>query len=188
MRRASGVHLRLALVIGVVAAIAAVQPASAYVVVSQSGNISDYEIGDEQNGQRGANCIYETQGVGELNKITVRAPKNVHGDFNNNTWVGWRFRIQRSQVGGGGPWSTYFTSSVQKDRANNAIPADGFTRRAWVAPEGVNRHWRVQIVIYWYEPGSQTNVRGNVVIRYEWYKAKKGTQVRIDEDRCLPQY
>ena len=170
------------------AVVMAASPATAYVVVSQSGNISDYEIGDEQNGMRGANCLYET-GSFDLDRITIRAPRNVHGDYSYKTWVGWRFYVQRDAhpVGTGG-YSTIYTSSIQKDRADNAIPADDFTRRAWFASENPSGRYRVMIRIYWYAPGSQTNVQGTVLIRYEWYKAKWSGNFYVNQNWCNEDY
>jgi len=158
------------------------QPALAETIVGgPTGNISDYEVYDMHPGEKGAHCLYEA-GNYDLDRINVRPPQ-VHGDHSNKTWVGWRFRILRS-TNSGSSWNVVHTSSIQKDRANNAIPADGFTRRGWAAPENPTGWFLVRIQIFWYVPGSMTNVAGKVAIEYDWYKAKWSTFSYPQEAYC----
>jgi hypothetical protein len=164
------------------------QPAAAETVLQAcAGECGNYEIDDSPAPKRGANCIYGKDATTELDRITIRPPTNVHGSHAQNTWVGWRFIIDQG-IGESIPdWNTYYTSPIQKDRANDAIPEDGFVRRTWVAPK---KHpdtalYKVRIRIYWYEPGSQTIVEGKAHIEYDWYKAKFGGASYINEDYCV---
>jgi hypothetical protein len=43
----------------------------------------------------------------------------------------------------------------------------------------------VQIVIRWYKPGSKTDVQGQAVIRYEWYRSIRNGSARTDTGYCI---
>ena len=187
MRRTSRTRRVLSFAAALTALVLSVQPVAAETVINETGRWGYYEVYDNQDFQRGANCFYET-GTFDLDKITVRPPM-VHGDYAQNTWIGWRFLIQRNAPPvDDNAFATIFKSTIQKDRANDQLPADAFVRRAWVAPENPTGFYRVRIVIFWYAPGSQTNVEGKAVVEYDWYKAKWSGNFYVNENHCLPDY
>lgn len=163
----------------------AVLPVSASEVINETGRVGSYQVNDFEDLQRGANCTYEGTSF-DLDDISVRAPL-VHGDYNQMTWVGWRFMIQRDAPPIDGAFGTIFKSPIEKDRANDEFIAD-FSRRKWIAPENPTGQYRVLIKILWFEPGSQAAVEGSSLIRYEWYKAKHSGSSYVNMDLCLPHY
>lgn len=173
--------------VAVAAALMAAQPvAAARILVDCTGDCADYELYDEQVGRRGANCLYEAANPGELNKITVRAPQ-MHGLATDpmTSRVEWRFKIRRNPPGGGNTFNTIFTSSWQKDQANDQFVGD-FTRRPWTAPEGVTGFYQVFIEMQWWQAGSP---QGFIRAQYEWYKAKRpGLTPYINNEYCLPHF
>jgi hypothetical protein len=169
-----------------VAAFAA--PASAETILSPcSGTCGSWEVYDGETGRKGANGIYATSFPYELNKITVRPPL-MHGDHPSNSQVGWRFKIQRMPVGGGS-WVTRYTSTYQTAQADNAIPAyagNGFSRRSWLAPNNPSGFfYRVVIDMRWKHNGL---VEGRLSLKYDWYKAKSGTNTYTNPDYLLASY
>jgi hypothetical protein len=168
----------------------AASPVTAETIVSSSGKVGPYEINDQSGGPYGANCLYETSNPGELDKINIRPPANVHsyGASSSSQWVGWRYIIGRDAPPIDGHWVTYHQSSIVKERVNNNTDPSSFGRRTWTAPENVTGQWRVRIVIYWYKRPGSSEVSGKTKIEYDWYKSKRGAQWHEDQDRCLPHY
>jgi hypothetical protein len=111
------------------------------------------------------------------------------GYYNGDTKVGWRFNIQRKNVNGGS-WSTFYTSSYQTSKADNAVPAytgHGFARRTYNGPSNSHGYyWRVTLDLKWW---GQTNmVEGNLSLKYDWYKAIRGGASYTNPDYCLQAY
>ncbi len=183
MDKRSKIRVLLAISVAVATMVLAVQPVAAARILKEDGNWGYYELYDEMVGRKGANCIYET-GSQDLDKITIRAPL-MHGDYPQNTKVEWRFKIRRNPPGPANPFSTIFTSSWQTDRANDAIPADDFTRRSWTAPESPTGFFQVLIEMRWWHGGS---VEGFVRAQYEWYKAKWSGISYVNNEYCLQDY
>jgi hypothetical protein len=167
----------------------AASPVAAETVKSSSGKVGPYEINDASGGPYGANCIYETSGPGELDKINIRPPANVHsyGASSSSQWVGWRYLIGQDE-GSDGTYVTYYQSSIVKERVNSNTDPSTFSRRTWTAPEHVTGQWRVRIVIYWYKRPGSSEVSGKTKIEYDYYKAKKGAASHEQPDYCLPHY
>jgi hypothetical protein len=166
-------------------------PVTASTTISETNKYGPYEISDESGGPYGANCIYETSGSGELDRINIRPPYNVHsyGSSSRSQWVGWRYIVQRDSEPYNGDFVNYYKSTIVKERVNSNTDPSHFSRRQWFAPENLNGHYRVRIVIFWYKRPHSSTVSGKAVIEYDYYKAKKGaSQVREDQDRCLPHY
>ncbi len=161
----------------------AAQPVAAARILEETGNPAYYELYDEMDGRRGANCIYETASF-DLDKITIRAPQ-MHGNYPQDTKVQWRFKIRRQSLAPAATFSTIFTSSWQTDLANDAIPADDFTRRTWQAPESPSGRFQVLVELrFWY----QGSVEGFVRAQYEWYKAKWSSDYYVNNEYCLQDY
>lgn len=137
MLRRSTVRSMIALGVALSTLVVAAQPVAAARILKETGSPAYYELYDEQVGRRGANCIYEA-GSYDLDKITIRPPQ-MHGNHQQNTKVEWRFRIRRQRLTPGATFKTIFTSTWQADQANDAVPADDFTRRNWLAPEEPQR-------------------------------------------------
>ena len=162
------------------------QPVAAERILVDCTNICGYyELYDSMNDRRGANCLYEASGNGDLDKITVRPPL-MHGNYSNKTKVEWRFKVRRNAPGGSNTFVVYYTSSWQSALADDAIPAypgHGFYRRTWIAPENPTGFFQIVVELRWWHHGS---VEGFVRAQYEWYKAKRpGYQPYIDNEYCL---
>ena len=169
-----------------IAALAA--PASAETILAPcSGTCGSWEVYDGAVGRKGANGIYATSAPYELNKITVRPPL-MHGDHPSPSQVAWRFKIQRRAVDGIA-WSTIYTSTYQKASADDAIPAyagNGFSRRAWEAPNNPSGYfYRVLIDMRWKHNGS---VEGTLSLKYDYYKAKRGNSTQVHNFYLLASY
>jgi hypothetical protein len=155
------------------------QPVGAETPISETGTVGAYEFLDTHS-DYGGRCVY---GANEkLKKISIRAPQNVHGAYASNTWVGWQFKIRRSVQHNS--WQTIYTSSVQKDRANDAIPANDFTRRAWYLSGTPNGLYAVRVILLFYAPGSSTNVEGRVSVRYDYYTYLMGGPTDTNSSAC----
>jgi hypothetical protein len=163
------------------------QPAAAYDLISADGRTGYWEAYDTQAGMRGANCLYEAASF-DLDRITIRPPQ-MHGDYPQLTWVGWRYIVQRNAPPvGDQQFTDHYTSSIVKDRADDEAIGD-FARRSWTAPESPTGQYRIRIVMLWYAPGSQSTVEGRVVLQYEWYKAKHGSDTPyVNQGYCLPNW
>ncbi|MEO7119222.1 MAG: hypothetical protein ABIZ34_09660, partial [Candidatus Limnocylindrales bacterium] len=120
----------------------------------------------------------------DLNKITVRPPQNVHGNYSNYTKVEWRFKVQRDAMYSAN-WALIYTSSWQSDTANDQLPANGFSRRPWVAGENPSGRFRVLIEIRWWHNGS---IEGSVRERLQWYKQKGSMSTFEGMGYCNPNY
>lgn len=179
----------LALAFAFLAVGALSSPAAAETVLNGcSGKCGYWEVGDKSTGGKGAVCVYQTSYPYNLKQITVRAPL-MHGRYAVKTKVGWRFNIQKKNVGGGS-WKTTYTSSFQTAKASNSIPAytgHGFSRRAYngpAHPEGF--YWRVTLDLRWW--GKTGAVEGNLKLKYDWYKRQRGALTNTSNLYCIQSY
>ena len=182
---------RRALVFGPVllALLLAVQPVSAATAVSSSGTFGVAYIADSHLGKQGATCDYKTSGSSgshPLKDISARGPQITAEDTGSghpNRWVGWKYRIQRSPTSST-DFHTVFTSTVVKAKATDNTPAV-FTRRTWTAPSHVTTgNYRVQVVLIWYAPGSNTQVQGKQVANIDYYKVAGGGPDTVRHEDC----
>ena len=176
---------RRAIVLGavVLALVLGAQPVAAARILKDTGTQGYYELYDEMGGPRGANCLYK-QGTYELGAISVRPPL-MHGNYATKTKVQWRFKIRRQSVSPGAAFKTIYTSTWQTDKANDAIPADDFTRRKWSAPTNPTGRFQVLVELRWWYQGA---VEGFVRAQYEWYLAKWKTQSYENNEYCLQMF
>jgi len=147
----------------VASALALLAPsAMAFSSIVQSGIVGDWGVLDNaQVGQEGARCFYANDGHGNSIVTRVRVgPAEMTGAHTNLTWVGWRFKILRS-TDNGVTYNTAFTSPVWKDRASSTVYADGFVPESWypAAPK-VEARIRVQVIMFWYKPGTKSTIEG----------------------------
>lgn len=188
MGRRTGLRVAVALCFALTSVGLITLPVSAETVLTPcSGTCGYWEVYDGETGRKGANGFYGTSYPYELNKIAVRPPL-MHGDHASNSKVSWRFKIQRKPVNSGS-WSTIFTSTYQTATANNSVPAyagHGFSRRTWSAPADPSGYfYRVAIDMRWKHNGS---VEGTLSLKYDWYKAKSGTNSYTNPDHLLASY
>lgn len=183
---------RLRIVVALVFAMSALGivagPATAETVTQAcQGTCGYWEVYDSMAPERGANCVYAASSPYKLKQITIR-PALMHGAYSNKTKVGWRFRVQRMS-NNGGAWNNFYTSSYQKAKANDSIPAyagQGFARRTWNAPANPNGYrYRIALDLQWWHNGS---VEGTLKLYYDWYKAIRGNSNSINPDYCLQSY
>ncbi len=182
-------RIPVALVFALTSLAAFALPASAETVLSPcSGTCGDWQVNDASVGQKGAVCVYQSSGLYDLKQITVRAPL-MHGYYNGDTKVGWRFNIQRKNVNGGG-WSTFYTSSYQTAKGDNAVPAytgHGFARRSYNGPNNSHGYyWRVTLDLKWW--GQSNMVEGTLSLKYDWYKRIRGGDTDTQPNYCLQAY
>ncbi len=182
----------LSLVGAALLAVTAVAPAAAYTPITTQNPSDSYEVTDE-NSAPGARCVYEstktTTGNGKLyllDKIRIRAPKNFHHYTSNKNWVGWRYIIKRDHDYNNG-YNEVYRSPVYKAKANdNQYPAQ-FSDRTWTAPElysKVKGNWKVWVVLFWFQPGSSTQLRSKHVLEYDYYAVRGGGPDTTRMDSC----
>jgi hypothetical protein len=151
------------------------------------GSYAHYDFHDYAYGSHLGNvdCSYRTlsNGNGRLESFTVRPPRVWWPDTSSSSshqhgTVGWRFRIQQTTDPDDDPWTTVYSSSIQKKTAYEDHPgyddADmaPFTTRskAWSSSQTV--YFRIKATIYWYH--SNGTVRGSVDHWYYTYDADFG--------------
>jgi hypothetical protein len=187
--RSSSMRVIVAMALALATGILAAQPVAAarhLYTTGDIGSFDEFNFRDYDDGPYGANCIYETGSSDDLERITVRAPINVHGLATHPNWskVEWRFKIRRNSPGPG-TFQTIFTSSWQTDLANDQYVADDFTRRPWIAPANPSGFYQVLIEVRFWKQGS---VHGFTRWQYEWYKAKRGSGVYENNEYCFAEY
>ena len=186
-------RLRPMLVMGIslMALVLAVQPVAAATVTSSSGTYGMYQIHDDHDTTRGANCDYKTtkhNGAYALKDIGVRAPTiyaREKDNSNQRKWVGWKYAIQQDANRDGSGWQTVFTSSVAKAKATESDAAN-FGRRTWTVPSGMHLqgNYRAQVTLLWYKAGSSTIVKGKVVALIDYYHVKGGGTDLVRQTDC----
>jgi hypothetical protein len=173
----------LSLAIGSLGAIAG--PAAAETPIDPcTGTCGYYEIGDS-GPPYGANCSYE-RGSKDLDKMSVRPPL-MHGNYDFDTTVKWRFKVIRQAPGGA--LSLFYTSRYQNAQANNMTPAragHGFSRRVWTAPENFSGRAKIWLEMFWV--GSAGVPGGAARVELDYYKMIwNGTAAYVMED-CPQDY
>jgi hypothetical protein len=177
------------LAISLLALAGSIAPVGAFVTVGQGGTIGSFSWSDTE-GNTAASCYYDENVPGaqgsDIDRIRIDHP--VVFAKAGTRKVGWRYLVQRSEdAGGTGGWTTIKKSDLQKRTATTTSPA-AFSDRYYTIPTNVDHHFRVLIVIQWYEAGSSTEVDGFRKLRAEHYRALNNGSLRVDIDRCLPEY
>ena len=170
----------------------AAQPAAAATVISQSGTPGNYQLQDNQNTTRGVDCVYATSGNPGQHRLTtlnIRGPQIFAYNDHSGTkqYVGWKFLVQSEPVSSSNAFTTFFTSSIVKERVNVSAGFQ-FGYRHWTAPAHVtsNTNWRVVVVLFWYKRSGSTTVQGKVTASYDYYHVKGGgsTPHQIRQTDC----
>jgi len=184
-------RLGVALVSAALASVLAVAGApstAAFSGITATGTYGDYGVPDNPEvGQEGARCFYNNgTGAGSVLKRVRVTPPVIWGSHVDSTWVGWRFKIMRS-TNGGGTYDVYYKSAVWKDKANEVDFADEFVYENWYPSSAVPAsHIKVQITLFWYQPGSSKTVEGKVVGMDDNYTYKfKGQDPTGTVPSCL---
>lgn len=182
----NGTRTRLVSLLGAaLLAIAAVGPASADTVKSQSGTYGSYQVNDFQTGTQGVKCVYDartTKGKHQLGKLRVRKPF-VHSATSGSQWVGWRFIVKRDHDTNGS-FQEVYRSGIVKAKATQATIAP-FSDRVWSLPNTVKGNYKVWLVLFWYKKGTKTVQTGKVVTELDWYRVTGGGDVnKTRQDSC----
>jgi hypothetical protein len=178
------------LALAMLGAMVTTAPVGAWDLISDDGTTGAYEIEDQQDPKRGANCLYETASK-DLDKISVRGPQNVHGAHSYKQWIGYRFVIQRNAPPTGDDvFSTIPRSPILYAKADDNENPYTRPRRTWTAPETTSGFYRVRVILFWYTKGSHaaSAQTGKVVIQYEWYKQKWDSTFDVDQGYCSADY
>lgn len=164
-------------------------PAGAWDVIDDRGNTTSYEIIDDQD-MRGANCIYE-KGSKDLDRISIRGPKYVHGAHPYLQWISYRYFIQRNpEPTGDGIFTTIHKSPKLYAKADENENPKSWPRRTWTAPEVTSGQYRVRVVLSWYTKTSKAkkDQTGVVIIQYEYYKQAWNGTFDVDTGYCDAEY
>jgi hypothetical protein len=159
-------------------------PAAAYTPPFQqtTGQIGPYDFRDMET-HPAVDCDYRelSNGVRRIKHFKVRAPRVWWPDTNSDNdhqhgVVGWRFRIQKTTDPDDHPWSTVFTSSIQKRTAHEgaydvAFKAP-FAARNLDWSSGQTVYYRVKSTVYWFK-GNGT-VKGSISYWYTFFDASYG--------------
>jgi hypothetical protein len=183
MKRRSRLSVVLAMSLALGASALGVQPVAAARILKDTGTQGYYELYDEMGGPRGATCSYEKVTF-DLDKMRIKPPL-MHGYYPTPSQVQWRFKIRRQSLTPGATFKVFYTSSWQTDTADDAIPANGFTTRAWSAPEDPHGRFQAVVELRWRHNGQ---VEGFVRAQYEWYKAKWSGNSYENNEYCLEDY
>ena len=156
-------------------------------------DFNDYTIGDHESA---VDCHYHhfSNGKYRLTRFVFRAPRIWWFDQDGDTThehgtVGWQVRIQQSSDPISVPFTTVYTSSVQKRTAHEDHPAfsEGdqatFTtrQRDWTSHQDVS--YRVKYTITWYK--SNGDAQGTLSHWYSYYDSNFGGQI---SPTCANQY
>ena len=166
-----------ALLVAMMLASAVVGPTAAgFSETQNSGTTGEYTVPD-YIGQPGVVCRYENN-PGTVNDEIIGLWVNKmwsHGPFTQKTWVGQRILIKKNAWPyGDGKFKTVWRSPIIKGKANQSEVAF-FPLRGWKAPEKSRAQYRVQILLFYYKPGSKTRVVGRVRGLEEVYRYKMQT-------------
>jgi hypothetical protein len=164
-------------------------PAAAYTPPSENitGEIGHYDFRDYPHGSHGGNveCDYHTYSNGQhrIDEFVLRVPRIWWYDKDSSTThehgtVGWQYRIQESTDPDTVPFSTVYTSSVQKHTAHEDHPgfSDGdrapFTTRHLDWSNGHTVYYRIKYTVNWY--ASNGSVQGQISHWYFVYDTDTG--------------
>ena len=163
-----------AVFVAMMLASAVVAPAAAgFYEAQNSGNTGVYTVPD-YNGQAGVVCRYEDNPGTTNDEIDRIAVKKMwtHGPYAQKTWVGQRILIKKNaRPFSDGKFQTVWRSPIIKGKANQSEVAF-FPVRGWKAPEKSKAQYRVQVLFFYYKPGSKTKVVGRVRGLEEVYRYK----------------
>jgi hypothetical protein len=186
MRRSIGPLRRAllmpALILCVVLAVSA--PAAAYSppVDYQTGQIGHYDFRESGEGSHDANvdCDYHVYSNGQrrLTKFVLRAPRIWWPDNDSDTThehgtVGWQYRVQMSPDPSSVPFSTVYTSGVQKRTAHEDHPgySDGdkapFSTRTLDWSSAHTESYRIKYTIIWFYPSSANGTLSHWYNQYD---------------------
>lgn len=145
------------------------QPVLAAEEVKDVGRTGYSEIQDP-----GGVCRYNT-GNSKLWFINVYYPSSVHSDYPppGKDWVGWRAKILRS-TNSGASWQGVWLGPVQKAKANDQVPAQGFSNERWNAPATPSGWYKAHIIVFFYDPPSSSRIEGRTVWEPDSYWLRKG--------------
>jgi hypothetical protein len=182
----------LSLVGAALLAVTAVAPASAYTPITEQDPSDGYEVTDEM-GTPGVRCVYEDHQTSTsqghdylLDRIRVRGPKNFHHYTSAKNWVGWRYILKRDHDYDNG-YNEVYRSPIYKAKANdNTSPAQFSDRTRYVSESfsSLKGNWKVWIVLFWFKPGSSTQVRSKHVLELDWYAVKGGGPDTTRQNNC----
>ncbi len=154
--------------------------------VHTSGSPGNYTVTDTETSP-GAECIYPgvNQSNNDLAKIKIHAP--LMYAKSGTQWVGWQFSVQHGTMAGSdAAWTTYYKSPVMKSTATTS-QAGAFTTQKWIAGNHINRFWRIKLLMFWYKPGSKTQISGQVNWLMDWYTVTYPPNPDVSNPmHCLP--
>jgi hypothetical protein len=156
---------RFSLSLALVALLAA--PAAAFDEKASTGSVGTYDVPDDP----GVVCSYEDNPGGhvdELDKLRIK-PVTVKGPKAQQTWVGFRYILKANEKPfSDGVFKTVYKSPVAKAQASNS---SGVTFKGkYVTQETHRSDFQVQLVFYYYAPGSKTKVAGKTRGLIEVYR------------------
>ena len=161
------------------------QPVAAGVAFT-SGSPGNYTVTDT-TANPGARCFYPSasHSNNDLSKIKIPAP--LMYAKSGTQWVGWQYSVQHGKTAGSdAAWITYYKSPVMKKTATTGQAA-AFTTQTWIAGNHINRFWRIKLLMFWYKPGSKTQISGQVNWLVTWYTVTyPPTPDYSNPDHCLP--
>jgi hypothetical protein len=169
--------------------VAGVGPAAAYDPPpdKETGQHGHYNFVDYQttSHEGRVDCTYRTLSSGNrrLTSFRIRPPQAWWYDTNSNTTqehgtVGWRYRVQQTTDPDDDPWTTVYSSTVQKKTAYEDHPTYSsgdkapFTTRTKSFSSSDTVYVRIKVTIYWY--ASNGSVKGYVDHWYNLYDASYG--------------
>lgn len=170
-------------------ALAGSVPAAAYTPPGDksTGQIGHYDFKDYPYGSHDGNvhCDYRTYSNGQkrIREFTLHPPRIWWMDTTTSTThehgtVGWRYRIQVTTDPDEVPFSTVYSSRIQKRTAYEDHPgySDGdrapFTTRRLDWSNGHTVYYRVKYTVYWYRPNG--TVKGQLDHWYNLYHTDAG--------------
>jgi hypothetical protein len=156
---------RVSLSLALVALLAV--PTAAFEEKASSGSVGSYDVLDAP----GVVCSYEDNpgaAVDELEKVRIK-PVTVKGPKAQQTWVGFRYILRANEKPfDDGVFKTVYKSPIAKSKASRGKGVD-FTGK-YVTREAHRSDFQVQLVFYYYAPGSKTKVAGNTRGLIEVYR------------------
>jgi hypothetical protein len=166
----------IAAVLSLAALLAMAGPASAWVVVKQSGMTGDYgsQISHtDQDTSPGARCGYsapDSGGWAYLRWIKVYhylvAARDITADRDSQI-VSFQALVQRQT--NGGTWKTVARSAVQKMTSHDDQGPTFNDPKLMVHGTSANQHFRALVILKWWRNGG---VEGSIKIRLQYYGVK----------------
>jgi hypothetical protein len=166
----------IAALVGLLAVLVASAPVLASTELGHTGTVGTHSLLDTMTNP-GAICTYSEKTPsdyyweGKLTYLSVRPPR-VRAIAGSQR-VGWRFFVER-QTNSSGPWTTTYTSPVQKKTTTTTADA-AFTRMGINVNVPTSGHdasptylYRVRVRMFWYYPSG--SVQGTATHRVDWYK------------------